>query len=400
MSESLKHQIVIVGGGSAGITTAARLLEDYPERNFDIAIIEPSEKHYYQPLWTLVGGGVFEKEETQRDTADYIPSAATWIKAKAQTFNPDNNQVVLENGQVISYDYLIVAAGIVIDWDRIKGLKAAMETPSVCTNYSYEYVSKTWENVRNLRQGTAIFTHPVGGTIKCAGAPQKILYLAEHYFRKTGVRDNIDVVFAHGGPAIFGVPKYKRALEKVIKRKEITTRFEHNLIEVDGQRKVATFLRSSDNTNVEMNYDMLHVSPPHKVPEFIAKSPIADAAGMVEVDKYTLQHVRYSNIFSSGDCSSLPTSKTGAAVRKQVPVLCKNLISQMDGKELSAKYNGYTSCPLVTGYGSLILAEFDYDGNPDESFPFDQAQERLSMYMLKAYGLPSLYWHGMLRGRA
>lgn len=399
MSETLKHQIVIVGGGSAGITAAARLLNDYPERNFDIAIIEPSESHYYQPLWTLVGGGVFEKEETRRAEADYIPDGTTWIKEKVATFNPEKNEVTLESERIVQYDYLIVSAGIVIDWEKIKGFKEAIETPAVCTNYSYDYVQKTWDNVRNLKSGTAIFTHPLG-PLKCAGAPQKITYLAEHYFRRQGVRDKVDVVFAHGGPAIFGVPKYKRALEKVVKRKELTTKFEHNLIEIDGARKVAVFNRATDNTQVEMKYDMLHVSPPHKSPDFIHQSPLADAAGFVDVDKYTLRHVKYPNVFSSGDCSSLPTSKTGAAIRKQIPVLCKNLISQMEGKELQAKYNGYTSCPLVTGYGSLILAEFDYDGNPDESFPFDQAQERFSMYMLKAYALPNLYWHGMLRGKA
>jgi sulfide:quinone oxidoreductase len=141
------------------------------------------------------------------------------------------------------------------------------------------------------------------------------------------------------------------------------------------------------------------VVPPQSAPDFIKKSELADKAGWVEVHKHTLQHARFPNVFSLGDCSSLPCSRTGAAIRKQAPVLVENLLAQRAGHKLVASYDGYASCPLVTGYGKLILAEFDYDGRPQESFPFDQSQERYSMYALKAYGLPEMYWNGMLRGR-
>jgi sulfide:quinone oxidoreductase len=187
---------------------------------------------------------------------------------------------------------------------------------------------------------------------------------------------------------------------RVIARKEIETRFQHNLLEVRPASKEAVFERLDNGQEVILKYDLLHVSPPQSAPDFVKQSPLASAAGWVDVDKYTLQHTRFPNIFALGDASSLPTSKTGAAVRAQAKILVANLAALTNGDALSARYDGYTSCPLVTGYGKLILAEFDYDGNPKESFPFDQGKERYSMYLLKRYVLPQLYWQGMLKGRA
>jgi len=399
MTEKIKHQIVIIGSGTGGLSTAARLIHDYPEKEWDIAIIDPSEKHYYQPLWTLVGAGVFPKEESERDTADYIPFGATWIKQKVTTFQPEQNSVTLDNGTTVEYDYLIVAAGIQMDWHKIKGCEETLGKNGVTSNYIYELSEYTWENLRNLKKGNAVFTQPPM-PIKCAGAPQKIVYMAEHYLEKQGLKDQVDITFCITGPGIFGVPKYKAALEKVLQRKKLEPKYEHELIEIKGEEKIAVFKKVGDGTTVEIKFDMLHVVPPMSAPDFIKQSPLADAGGWVEVDMYSTQHVRYPNVFSCGDCSSMPTSRTGAAIRKQVPVLVKNLVAHMDGKVMNAKYDGYASCPLVTGYGTCIIAEFDYDGNIAESFPFDQAQERFSMYMLKAYALPRLYWHGMLKGRA
>lgn len=392
------YQVVVIGGGTGGLTIAARLcnLSAPPS----VAIIEPSEKHYYQPLWTLVGGGVFTREETERDEADYIPLGATWVKDAVATFAPDENYVVTAGGKKIYYDYLVVAAGIKLLWDGIKGLKESVGKNGVCSNYSYETVNSTWESLRNFKGGTAIFTMP-DAPIKCGGAPQKIAYLVEDYLRKNGLRDKSTVIFASAKAGIFGVEKYKVALEKVIARKEMETRFRHELIEVVADKKEAIFKHLDTEELITIPYDMIHVTPPQGAPDFIKNSPLAaEEGGWLDLDMHTLQHTRYPNVFGAGDCANLPTARTGAAVRKQAPVVVANLMAHRNGEKLSKRYNGYSSCPLVTGYDSLILAEFDYDGNPDESFPFNQAKERYSMYVLKAYGLPKMYWHGMLRGRA
>jgi sulfide:quinone oxidoreductase len=389
------HKILIVGGGTAGISVAHRLMRAIG--NVGIAIIEPSEKHYYQPLWTLVGAGVFPKEESERDEYSLIPSGVKWIKERVVDVKPDSNIVKLDSGREISYDYLVMASGLQIDWHKIEGLTEALGKDGVCSNYSYALVGKTWEFISNFAGGTALFTQP-NTPVKCGGAPQKIAYLAEDHFNISGIRDRVKMIFASANPGIFSVPKYAATLNKVIERKRINTMFRHDLIAVDGEAKRATFKHLDTGETVEVDYDLLHVTPPMSAPDFIKQSALADSAGWVDVNKATLQHNRFANVFSLGDCSNLPTSKTGAAIRKQSPVLVANLISQMRGEPLTKSYDGYSSCPLVTGYSSLVLAEFDYDLIPQETFPFDQSEERYSMYVFKKDILPQIYWQGMMKG--
>jgi sulfide:quinone oxidoreductase len=400
MSQSADHdhyRILVLGGGTAGITVAAQLRRKL--KDFDLAIVEPSEKHYYQPLWTLVGAGVFPKEQSERAESAFIPREAVWIKDRVAQLLPDENCVVLGSGRRLTYDYLVLALGIQIDWNKIPGLAEGIGRQQICSNYSYEHVDYTWECVRNFRGGRAIFTVP-NTAVKCGGAPQKIMYLADDYFRKSGVRDKTEILFTTPQAALFAVEKYRRTLEKVVSRKGIELRLKQNLVALDPERKEATYQNMDSGAHSVVPFDMIHVTPPMGPPEVVKSSPLANAAGWADVDKFTLQHPRYPNVFPIGDCSGLPTSKTGAAIRKQAPVLVQNLLAAMRGQPLKAKYDGYTSCPIVTGYGKLVLAEFDYEGKPKETFPIDQSKERLSMYLLKAYGLPRLYWHGMLRGRA
>lgn len=396
------HRVVIVGGGSAGITVAARLLHTL--KPSDIAIIDPSQVHYYQPLWTLVGGGVFKREASRRAEKDYIPHGVTWIKEQVAELCPKDNKVVTTAGRSVEYDFLVLAAGIQIDWGRIKGLEGHLKQGGLCTNYAYEQCEGTWEAIRDFSGGQAIFTQP-SSAIKCGGAPQKIMYLADDHFRNAHVRDKSEVTFVSGTAGIFPVKEYAKTLNEVIKRKGIKTLYRHDLIEIRPESREAIFKGLDDGNEVVMHYDMMHVTPFMSAPDFIKRSPLAQlegpTKGYAKVDKRTLQNPDYPNVFPIGDCSALPTSKTGAAIRKQAPVLVKNLLAAMSNETAAepAIYDGYSSCPLVTGYGKLVLAEFDYDLKPTETFPFDQSKERFSMYLLKLYGLPAMYWHGMLKGR-
>jgi sulfide:quinone oxidoreductase len=389
------HKILIVGGGTAGISVAHRLMRAVG--NVGVAIIEPSEKHYYQPLWTLVGAGICPKEESERDEYSLIPLGVKWIKERVVDVKPDLSVVKLESGREIAYDYLVMAAGLQIDWHKIAGLEESLGKDGVCSNYSYRYVSKTWEFISQFSGGTAVFTQP-NTPVKCGGAPQKIAYLAEDHFKIRGMREKVKMIFASANPSIFSVKKYALALSKVVERKQIETMFRHDLISIDGEARSATFQQLDSGATIDVRYDLLHVTPPMSSPDFIKRSQLADSAGWVDVDRASLQHNRFPNVFALGDCSNLPTSKTGAAIRKQSPVLVANLISKMRDQPLVKKYDGYTSCPLVTGYSSLILAEFDYDLNPQESFPFDQSEERYSMFVFKKDILPQIYWSGMMKG--
>jgi sulfide:quinone oxidoreductase len=396
------HQFLIVGGGSAGVSVAAQLNNKI--RSTDIAIIDPAKDHFYQPLWTLAGVGVVDKEKTHKTMESVIPEGVVFINDAVTGFQPDQNLVITNSGDYYSYDYLVVAPGIQINWDAIPGLAEGIGTNNICSIYSYRYVDYVYECVRNLNKGTALFTQP-NTKFKCGGAPQKIMYMASDTWRRKGLLNDMDIHYTSGGTIIFGVPEIAKALEKPLKRYNIKTHFFHNLKEIKVDEKVAVYDIYEDGEivdEVSMKFDMLHVTPPQSSPEFVKDSPLADAEGWVEVDKNSLQHVRYPNVFSLGDAGSTPNAKTGAAVRKQAKVVTRNLISLLKKGEIdkSISYNGYGSCPLLTGYGKLILAEFDYDNNMDPSFPFNQAKERRSMYHLKKDILPIVYWHGMLKGRA
>ena len=389
-------QVLIIGGGTAGLTTAA-LLRNQPNPP-GVTIAEPKTKHYYQPLWTLVGAGVFPKEETEREEADFIPDGAEWIREAVATFEPEANAVVLANGDRVTYDALVVATGIQLDYDKVDGLVDTLGANGVCSNYRYDLVEYTWECIQGLQGGNAVSTCPAT-PIKCAGAPQKIMWLTEHALEKAGKRDKVDIHYGSATAGIFGIPRYAKTLNKLVEKRHIIPHYQHDLVAVDGPGHKATFQHIETGAQLVLDFAMLHVTPPQSAPEVIKSSPLANEAGWVDVHKHTTQHVRYPNVFSLGDSSGLPNSKTAAAVRKQGPVTATNLRAFLDGRPLTASYNGYASCPLVTGYGRLILAEFGYDGEIMETMPFDQSQERYSMYATKAYALPRMYWHGMLRGR-
>ncbi len=410
------YQVLIIGGGNAGISVAAQLL--IKDKSLEIGILDPADKHYYQPAWTLVGGGTFDINSTVRSEASVIPKGTEWVQKAVSTFQPDENQITCEDGSKITYDFLVVAPGIQLDWYKIKGAKEWLGKNGVTSNYMFDMAPYTYEASKLVKSGgKAIFTAP-NTPIKCGGAPQKIMYLLSDKFSKRGIIKDVEVHFYSGGGILFGVKKYKDALQKVVDRYGIKTHWKHNLVEVDGEKKIAYFEDNQGN-RIEESFDMIHITPPQSAPDFIKRSPLAvldsstnenpclgkehippNYLGWVDVDKHTLQHKRYKNVFSHGDVAGTPNAKTGAAIRKQAPVLVENLLHLKNGGSLSGSYNGYGSCPLVTGYGKLILAEFDYENNPTETFPFNQAKERWSMFMLKKYVLPWLYWNRILKGTA
>jgi sulfide:quinone oxidoreductase len=396
------HQIVIVGGGAAGITVASQLL--VKNSKLDIAIIEPSDKHYYQPAWTLVGGGQYKAEDTVKAEASCIPNGVTWIKDYATEFDPDNNTVKTREGKQVYYDYLVVCPGIQIDWNAIAGLKEALGKNGVCSNYAFDCAPYTWEVIRNFKGGNALFTFPAT-PIKCGGAPQKIMYLADDAFRQNGVRNQTNVMFCSAVGAIFPVPAYAAPLLEVVKSRDIQLKFKHNLKAIRAESKQAVFDVTTDDgvQEVAIPYDMIHVTPPMSAPDFIKTSKLAGtegpSKGWVNVNKDTLQHNVYPNVFSIGDASSLPISKTAAAIRRQAPVLVDNLLAVMNTNSLTGKYGGYTCCPLITGYGKVIMAEFDYSNQPLSTFPLDPREERYSMWLVKRHVLPWLYWNRMLKGK-
>jgi sulfide:quinone oxidoreductase len=391
-----RFDVVIVGGGFAGISVAARLRRRRP--GLSIAVVEPSDRHYYQPAWTLVGGGAYDIARTCRDQASMIPSGVQWIRAYCMGFQPSLNIIQLGERGVVGYRMLVVAAGLQLDWDRIEGLAATLGENGVTSNYDYACAPYTWECIRNWRGGRAVFTQPLP-PFKCAGAPQKILYLAADHWRRRGLTAQIE--FYNAGGAMFSVPFFSAALDEVMADYGARAHTARTLVAVEGPARKAWFETTRDGRvqREQISFDLLHVVPPQSAPSFIRASALADAAGWVEVDKETLQHVRYENIFSLGDVCSAPTSKTAAAVRGQIPVVVGNLLRVLEGKGELARYDGYASCPLVTSRGKVMLAEFCYGGEVTPSFPLEPRVPRRLYWWMKKFFLPRLYWDWLTRGR-
>jgi sulfide:quinone oxidoreductase len=396
------YDIVIVGAGAAGIAVASSLMAR--TQDLGIAIIDPAAVHYYQPGWTMVGAGVFTQQETVKTTASLIPRGVTWIQAAVGDLEPDQNRVLLEDARPVYYDRLIVAPGIKLDWNGIEGLVETLGDNGVTSNYRFDLAPYTWELVSELRSGRAVFTQPPM-PIKCAGAPQKAVYMSSDHWKRSGCLNNIDIAFYNAGQVLFGVKEYVPALMSYMESYGVDLNFGKRLIRVDGPGRTAWFeTQNADGETVEEStrFDMIHVVPPQTAPDFVRASPLADEAGWVDVDQNTLQHKRYENVWGLGDAMNAPNAKTAAAARMQAPIVANNLLQDLGKARGVAHYNGYGSCPLTVERGKIVLAEFGYGGKLLPSFPRwlinGEKPSRLA-WILKEKILPPVYWKAMLRGR-
>lgn len=430
-------KIVIVGGGLAGMSTAARLTLSL--ENPDITVIEPNELSVsYQPGQTLIGAGIWGEDDIAYNRDDFVPDGVKIIKDRAIAFEPTQNKLTTAQGQEVSYDYLIVACGLQLDFERIKGLEEAgrcystgdnsqlhktLGEDGICSIYTAEGATKTWEQMQKFiaqaasgKKTNFVFTHP-STPIKCGGAPKKIMYLANSRIKEAGARENSELTFYTNGGSMFGIPEYHDAVLAQFKREKFKWNYRHNLIEVDKKNKIAVFDAKwqekgpwdpimkefeviSKHEKKKVSYDFLHIAPAQIAPREIAESDLGSAGGWVPVNKETLQHIKFDNVFSLGDIAQVPMGKTGGSVRKQYKVLVNNLISKMKGEPLVAKYEGYTVCPLITGIGTVMMAEFNWEVKPTPSFPLDPTVERWIFWLMKIYALKPMTMYGMLAGKA
>jgi sulfide:quinone oxidoreductase len=396
------HDIVIIGGGAAGIAVASSLLAR--KHDLDIAVIDPADVHFYQPGWTLVGAGVFDASITARTMASLLPRGVHWIKSAVAAFEPERNAVTLDGCRVVKYRQLIVCPGLKLDWNGIEGLSDTLGRNGVTSNYRYDLAPYTWQLVQQLKSGRAVFTQPPM-PIKCAGAPQKAMYLSADHWKRTGALKNIDIQFCNAGMVLFGVADYVPALMEYVKAYGINLNFGNTLTAVDGPARKAWFTAAKpDGTKekVVREFDMLHVVPPQKAPDFIRVSPLADAAGWIDLDPATLRHKKFANIYGLGDAGNTTNAKTAAAARKQAPVVAHNVLAERGVVKGVAHYDGYGSCPLTVERGKIVLAEFLYGGKVAPSFPswfIDGTKPSRAAWYLKERILPGVYWNAMLKGR-
>lgn len=435
-TSEVKAKIVIVGGGLSGISTAARLVNSLTNPN--ITILEPNENSVsYQPGNTFIGAGLYEKKDVIYKTDEFLPDGITLIKEKAVEFDPENNKLITNKGQTIEYDYLILSAGLVLDFEKIEGLEELgdiytsedskkmnmfLKGTNVSTVYNIDSAVQTWENMQNIineaKKGNiqnAVFTHP-NTAIKCGGAPKKMMYLMNARLEESNVRNKVEMTLYANSSKMFSVKEYEEAIINQYKKRNMNFELKHNLKKIDLKNKIAIFDKFWDekgeydpdleeydiivkHQDISVKYDFLHIAPPMKAAPEIANSELGSARGWVPVNKETLQHVKFDNVFSLGDIAAIPLGKTGGSVRKQYKVLVDNLISLMEGKEMKSKYDGYTVCPIITDIGKVMLAEFDWSMKPTPSFPIDPTQERYIWWLLKAYILKPMTQYGMLSGK-
>ncbi|ULG74323.1 NAD(P)/FAD-dependent oxidoreductase [Macrococcus brunensis] len=390
-----KYQVVILGGGSGGISTASRLIKAGIK---DILIIDHADYHAYQPSWPLVGSGAEKKENSRKKMEKVVPHGADFLQQKVTAIQAVERIIRLDNKEQVNYEYLVVALGLQLDFDKIAGLSETLGKNQVCTNYLYDYVDYTYKSLKKVKAGNVIVTKP-STPIKGGVAPENSLFTFDEFF-KDKKKGRPTLILKSALDSLFPVEKYRRQIEKQIEDKGISYDLQHELIAVNGPEQTAIFKNLQTEETYSTPFDMLLVTPPMSAPDVVKQSTLSDEEGWLNVNKHTLQHVRHQNVFGLGDCTNLPTVKMGSAVRKQVPVLAENLVAQIKGKKLPGYYDGMTACPIATEYGQAIMAEFSYDLKPKESLPLDQSKTNPLLYQLKKRAIPFMYWYGMLKGRS
>ncbi|KAM3719722.1 Sulfide:quinone oxidoreductase [Dirofilaria immitis] len=359
------YKIVIIGGGTGGCSLSHWCHKLVPKGQ--VAVIDSADEHHYQPGYTFVGGGLCKLQQCIKPMKEVLHPDNAWIKKAAQKINPKENSITLNDGTTISYELLIVAAGLEVRFDLVKNLPEALSDSYVCSIYRADLARKTQECLYAFNKGRAIFTLP-NAPIKCSGAAQKICYLADEIFRKRGIREQVHITYNTFLPDVFDVPKYAKALNEIIRKKSIELKLLRNLKSINISEREATFeLTGKDNRptgELEIQkFDFLHVAPPCSAPLVLRNSPeITSANGFLDVNQKSLQHIKFTNIFGIGDCIGSPNKKTAAALYSQMRTLSKNIPRFLEKKPLLETYNCYSSCPVIVSFRHVVLAEFTPEG--------------------------------------
>lgn len=402
----MMKKIVVAGGGSASSVFVGHLLRTGKVDPASVLVVEPSALNFYQPGFTMVGGGLLGDMSDPKNpnmniikhqTRDMFHPQVEILHQSVKSFNPANNQIITSEDKAISYEHLIVALGIQLNYESIPGLVESLDDPScpVGSIYRFDYAVKMNKIINSFKGGKAVF-HIPPQPIKCAGAPQKVMYLAKDAFVKNNIQ-NYTIDYYMAQPAIFSVPKYSNSLTGIANGKGIQLHYEHVLTKVDKSTRTATF-KNKEGKEITQEFDLLHVPPPQKAPAVLKSSEIVDASGFVTIDKDSLRHTKYPNIWAVGDCTNLPTSKTLAAGISQSSVLTHNLLQSLENKQPTAKYTGYTSCPIFVGQNKLMLCEFKYAAQVSETFSYRQEVPSRLYYMIKRFFFPYVYKYWFKKG--
>ncbi|WP_314501739.1 FAD-dependent oxidoreductase [uncultured Microbacterium sp.] len=393
------YRIVVVGGGNGGLSVAGRLRRQGVK---DIAVVEPRTTHLYKPLFSHVAGGTAPGSMTVRPQGSVMPKGVKWVRDAVTSIEPESRTLMLDGGGRLTYEHVIVAAGIQHDWDAVPGLADAVRAPSGGSHYEIDLAVKTSALLRDLRSGTVIFSQPPGPA-SCAGAAQKPMYLACDFWQKTGVLSDIHVIMLVPDATIFGIPEIDRELNRKIAAYGIDLRTRAEITAVDAEARTVTVRQGQPQLPEELSYDVLNVEPPQSAPDWLSNlAAPGEDGGFVDVDPQTLRHRRHPNVWALGDAAATANSKSGGALRKQTLALARNLQAVLEGKAPTELYDGYSVCPFTVSRGTVVFAEFDDQYRLKPTIPFWKglARERRLTWIFDRHILPWVYWHMILKGRA
>lgn len=411
-NSDIKAKIAILGAGLGGISLSAKLRKELP--NAQITLFDKKEIFHYEPGFTLIGIGFYEKSDVEFEKAKYIPDGVEWKKQNVKQIKPDENTLILDNDESFGYDYLVIASGVEYDFSAISGLSKDDiddESVKISTIYTINGAIKTNKLMESFAKngGKAVFAEPKT-PMKCSGANKKMFFMSHSRAKNAGNLDKCEVELFCGGAKLFADPTYAGAMQAKASSNKMKFNLRHQIVAVDKEKSTATFEfwtnykengeQKTAKEYKEVKFDWLHFTPAQKASDIFIEAGLSSSKlGFVDVDKETLQSTKYKNIFAIGDVINTAMGKTGASIRKMYPLLTQNIISQIKGESLSAKYDGYTACPFLSEYGKAIMVEFNWQGTASSAPCFGATRESYINWLIKLYGFKPMVMYGMLSGR-
>lgn len=387
--------LVIIGGGTAGTIVANRMSRSLSPKEWDVIVLDPETTHLYQPGLLFLPFGARDEHKMVRPRKKTLGKRVTWRQVGVDTLDHANKRLDLTDGTRLHYDLLVIASGSRIRPEMTDGLiDEASWRRTHHDFYTLEGAQALRETLANWEGGRLVL-NVAEMPIKCPVAPLEFLFLADAFFTKRGIRDDVELIYATPLDGAFTKPYCNTQLSYLLAEKGITVDTDYSVMEATGEKLVSFDER-------EVPYDLLVSIPTHTGAAFVEASEIGNELDFIPTDKNTLAALEMSDVFVLGDATDLPSSKAGSVAHFQSEVLASNLAHAIAGEALEPEFDGHANCFVETGHGKAMLIDFNYDTEPlPGKFPLPgvgpfRLMEESRMNHLGKLSFRWLYWHGLL----